>query len=293
MRRKRSSSASDRRASPEAGLDCATAFRKIAQGCVDDISVHHGGACAGGPEEVHQIRVAFTRLRAVVSFFASIAADVKWLRLKKEIAWLDASLGAARDSDVMLEYSHRKRYRAWAKRRIGDDLDQRRIRDQRRLVRCLHAIRFQRLMGELSGWVKYGASCRQRDLAAHGRTEPLNGYCARELDRRCRRLARKGRHLLTMGGTRRHRLRIRAKRLRYVLEALTGSGALCAGGKYRHMRRRAKRLQQVLGDLRDLKRFAELEATGNGKAGKSRPPGYRRQREKLLNAAVEACRGLS
>src|SRR5436309_13160366 len=99
--------------------DCATAFQKIARHCVARVKAHYGGACAGDAEAVHQIRVAFTRFRAAVSFFAPMTADAEWRHLKKEIAWLNASLGAARDSDVMVAYSRRKRYRACVQRRTG------------------------------------------------------------------------------------------------------------------------------------------------------------------------------
>src|SRR4029434_4777431 len=78
--------------------------------CVAAIKAHHSSACAGDTEAVHQIRVAITRLRAAVAFFAPIVVDAEWLRLKKEIAWLNGPLGAARDSDVVVEYARRKRY---------------------------------------------------------------------------------------------------------------------------------------------------------------------------------------
>ena len=127
-----------------ANLDCATAFQKIARDCVTSIKAHHSGARAADAEAVHQIRVAITRLRAAVAFFGPIVVDAEWLRLKKEIAWLNVSLGAARDSDVSMEYARRKRYQAWAEREIGDDLDRRRVQDHRRLLRCLRSSRFQR-----------------------------------------------------------------------------------------------------------------------------------------------------
>src|SRR3954471_8565327 len=82
-------------------LDCAAAFQKIAQDCVAKLRLHHSSACAGDAEAVHQIRVAITRLRAAVSFFGAITVDAEWRRLKKELAWLNGSLGAARDSDVV------------------------------------------------------------------------------------------------------------------------------------------------------------------------------------------------
>jgi CHAD domain-containing protein len=126
--------------------DCAAAFQKIAFDCVARVKASHGGALAGNPEAVHQMRVALTRLRAAVSFFAPMTADAKWRYLKKEIAWLNASLGAARDSDVLVAYARRKRFRAWAQRRTDQGLDKCQARDHRRLVRCLDSQQFQSLM---------------------------------------------------------------------------------------------------------------------------------------------------
>ena len=283
------------KASAAAGLDCATAFQKMTLDCVAAIKAHHSSACAGDAEAVHQIRVAITRLRAAVAFFAPIVVDAEWLRLKKEIAWLNGPLGAARDSDVVMEYARRKRYRAWAQRMIGERLDQRQMQDHRRLVRCLRSVRTQRLRrgtwragsGKDPGW---------RAISGGSDAEALQSYCARELDRWHERLVRKGRHLKTLGASRRHRLRIKAKRFRYMLEALTETVALLGRGEFHHLHRPAKRLQRALGDMRDLERFAGLAGGSpqaeNGKRGKKHPPGYRHRREKLLGDAIAAHRDL-
>ena len=275
-------------------MDCATAFQKVAQGCVAVIKTHYGSACAGDAEAVHQIRVAITRLRAAVSFFAAMTADVEWRRLKKEIAWLNVSLGAARDSDVVVEYARRKRYRIWAQHRTGQDLDARQTRDHRRLVRCLHSHRFQGLIEAISVWIERGPWLRRWERKTRGKTtEPLKAYSERELNRWRRRLIRKGRRLETLDTSRRHRLRIGAKRFRYMLEALTDVVPLRDRGQFRHVHRPAKRLQRALGDLRDLKRLARLGVSAkDGGPGQKPPPAYRRQKKKLLRAAVDAYRDL-
>jgi len=285
---------SRRKAAEAAGLDCAAAFQKMALGCVAAIKSHHASACAGDAEAVHQIRVAITRLRAAVAFFAPIVVDAEWLRLKKEIAWLNGSLGAARDSDVVVEYARRKRYGAWAQRMIGEQLVERQAQDHRRLVRCLRSVRAQRLIAALAGWIRQGPWLARYKRRKHA--EALQPYCARELNRWHERLVRKGRHLKTLGGSRRHRLRIKAKRFRYMLEALTETVTLWGRGKFHHLHRPAKGLQRALGDMRDLERFAGLAGgspqADNGKRGKKHPPGYRQRREKLLGVAIAAHRDL-
>jgi len=285
---------SRRKVAAAAGLDCAAAFQKIALDCVADIKAHHTNACAGDAEAVHQIRVAITRLRAAVAFFAPIVVDAEWLRLKKEIAWLNGSLGVARDSDVAVEYARRKRYYAWAQRMIGAQLGESQMRDHRRLVRCLRSDRTQRLVAALAGWIRQGPWLERYKRSKDA--ESLQAYCARELNRWHERLARKGRHLKTAGASRRHQLRIKAKRFRYMCEALTETVDLWGRSELLHLQRPAKRLQRTLGDLRDLERLAGLARGSpqaeNGNRGKKHPPGYPNRREKLLDAAITAHRDL-
>lgn len=285
---------SSRRKVPAAGLDCATAFQTMTLDCVAAIKAHHSSACAADAEALHQIRVAITRLRAAVAFFAPIVVDAEWLRLKQEIAWLNGSLGPARDTDVVVEYARRKRYRAWAQDMIGEQLDQRQMRDHRRLVRCLRSVRTQRLVAALAGWIRQGPWLARYKRRKHA--EALRAYCTRELNRWHERLVRKGRHLKSLGASRRHRLRIKAKRFRYVLEALTETVALWGRGEFDRLHRPAKRLQRALGDMRDLERFAGLAGgspqADNGKRDRKHPPGYRRRKEKLLDAAIAAHRDL-
>lgn len=283
-----------RKSASPANLDCATAFQKIALDCVTAINTHREAAGAGDAEAVHQVRVAITRLRAAVVFFAPIALDAEWLRLKAEIAWLNGFLGAARDSDVVVSYARRKRYLAWAQRMIGGQLDQGRMQDHGRLLRSMRSTRFQRLIVALARWINRGpwlARWQRKE-----RREPLEAYCKRELNRRRERLIRQGRRLEKLDAARRHRLRIRIKRFRYMLEALTEADAMRGCGEFHRLHRPAKRLQRVLGDLRDLERFAGLAAepppAADHRPNSKPPPGYRRRREALLDAAIEAYRSL-
>ncbi|HMM88773.1 CHAD domain-containing protein [Bradyrhizobium sp.] len=286
------STSARRKAAAATKLDCVTAFQAIALDCVAAIEGHHSSACAGDVEAVHQIRIAITRLRAAVMLFAPIVVDEEWPRLKEEIAWLNGALGAARDSDVALEYARRKEYRAWARCMIGERLEQQQVRNHRRLVRCLRSPRTQRLLAALARWIRQGPwleRCRRSSQMS------LHTYSARELDRWHKRLIRKGRHLKKLAAAPRHRLRIKAKRFRYMLEALKESGALRGQREWQQLHRPAKRLQRTLGDLRDLERFADLADRSLAESGKhaaKHPPGFRQRTEKLLDAASAAHRDL-
>ena len=279
-----------RKAVAIAGRDCATACQRGARDCVTGIKAHHSSACAGDAEAVHRIRIAITRLRAAVSFFAPLVVDAEWLRLKHEIKWLNASLGAARDSDVMTAYASRRRHQAWTGRAIGAELDRRRTQDHRRLVRCLRSARARRLIEMLSVWTEQGRWLARWEAAVRrGDAEALQAYCARELNRWRERLIRKGRQLSSLNAARRHRLRIKTKRFRYMLEALKDIVTMRSCADIRRIHSAAKRLQRTLGDLRDLKRFAGLS---DQKRDRRHPRRYRRQRDKLRSAAVSAWREL-
>jgi CHAD domain-containing protein len=279
-----------RKAAAAVDVDCAAAFQAMALGCVAAIEAHHGSACAGDAEAVHQIRVAITRLRAAVAFFAPMVVDAEWLRLKKEIAWLNRPLGAARDSDVVVEYSRRKRYRAWAQRMIGQQLEERQMLDHRRLVRTLRSGRAQRLVTAIARWTRRGPWLERYRQSEN--KEALRHYCTRKLGRWHGRLVRNGRHLKTLGASPRHRLRIKAKRFRYMLEALKEADAFRGKNEWQRLHRPAKQLQRTLGDLRDLERFADHADRSRSKSARKHPPGYRHRTEKLLDEAIAAHRDL-
>lgn len=144
----------------------------------------------------------------------------------------------------------------------------------------------------MSGWVERGPWLRRWRRNSRGKaTTLLKALSERQLNRWCRQLVRKGRRIESLGAARRHRLRLKAKRLRYMLEALTNAASLFNRNKLRHLHRAAKQLQQTLGDLRDLKRLAQLNVPANGRSRKKLPD-YRRHRKKLRRSAAEALRSI-
>lgn len=286
----RAAAPSNRLKSPPTRTDCASVFQAIGLQSVAAIKAHHPGACAGDVEAVHQIRIAITRLRAAVLFFKPIVVDAQWSRLKQDIAWLNGPLGAARDGDVMLEYARRKQHRAWTGRLIGEGMERLQTRQRRRLVRTLRSARTLRLMAAMAKWLRRGRWLRR--FQQDDTVEDLQGYCVRRLEHWRRRLVRHGRRLHKLGTSALHDVRIKAKRLRYMLEALRETEVISKRSGLKRMHRPAKQLQSALGDLRDLTRFAELARPSSGKRGERYPPGYHRRLNALLAAAIAARRDL-
>jgi len=267
-------------------MDCATAFQAMARDCLARLHAHCPGTIAGDAEALHQMRVAISRLRAAVAFFAPMTSDATWPKLKTELAWLYAMLGDARDADVMAALVQRKRYRKWAAGVATND-DNNHGRLHRRVVAGLRSNRFRRLMEALLRWVERGPWLTRRDGGAQRRRAgSLRSYCQRKLEQWRARLIRKGHRLAAMGGKRRHRLRLKVKRYRYALEALGDICPPAVRAKLRHRHKSAKGLQRALGDLRDLQRLRRVGASSR------KPPCYAKQKKQLLAAARAAWRDL-
>lgn len=267
-------------------MDCATAFQAIARDCLAHLQVERSKTIAGDAEALHQMRVAISRLRAAVVFFAPMTSDATWPKLKTELAWLYALLGAARDADVMAALARSRRYRKWAADIIAHD-DSNQARLYRRVATGLRSKRLQRLMNALSRWVERGPWLTRRDgTALRRRTGAIRPYCQRKLEHWRARLIRKGHRLMAMGGKRRHRFRIKVKRYRYVLEAIGDICPPAARTKLRHLHKPAKGLQRALGDLRDLQRLRRIGIASR------KPPGYAKRKKQLLAAAHAVWRDL-
>src|SRR5271168_1163024 len=84
-------------------MACDTAFRVVARRCLADLTANRAATCRGDPEALHQMRIALARLRTAISFFSPMVADARRARIRGELKWLNADLGAVRDLDVAIE----------------------------------------------------------------------------------------------------------------------------------------------------------------------------------------------
>jgi CHAD domain-containing protein len=147
----------------------------------------------------------------------------------------------------------------------------------------------------LSNWVERGPWLKDSRRNAFGRRD-LTAYSEWKLRHWRRRLGRKGRHFATLDASRRHQLRIRVKRYRYMLEALEHLLPPRQRDKIRLMRKPAKQLQGWLGDLRDLKRFCRAAAASGSVSDSKRfikTASYLKNKRRTLNLAKSAFRELT
>jgi len=225
-------------------MRCETAFRLIVSECLEEVVTNHEATCAGDPAALHHMRVALTRLRAVIAFFSQMVADAEWTHLKSELKWLNGYLGETRDLDVAIEAS-----RGTSGQQL---LKTARIASQRRLRRALRSGRYRQWGAAMSDWIEGGPwSASQERRAARRRAAPASAFHAHRLARWHDKLTRRSRGLQGMGKNKRHRLRLATKRLRYAIEFSQGALPRDDLPKWRTIMRHLRKGQQILGELND------------------------------------------
>jgi CHAD domain-containing protein len=215
-------------------------MRTIAQRCKADLNCHIRSAARGDADSLHSIRIALTRLRTAIRFFAPVVDKRDWEDLQEEARWLSRRAGKARDLDVALARhkgaTHRtlKRWRAQRERRYDG------------LRAALRSARYRHLSQELARKCSSARRGRQSSSA----TRRLEAFSVSRLERWRRKLARDCDKLRRMSEHRRHRLRMRAKRYKYALD---WSQAVLKGGRtaLRKQIEQAQIIQNTLGKLND------------------------------------------
>jgi len=226
-------------------------FAAVLAAGIDHLVANEDAARDGlDPEGVHQLRVAARRLRSALSLFAPVLPSDAVPTLRGELRWLASELGEARNLDVFLAETLEPLLRngsghADLKRLVGEARD---LRDevQERVRRALDSERFPRLVLTLGRWLvargwRDGGSpeaLAHLDAPARDATPALIGRWHRKVARRLQRIA-------TLDVKQRHRLRLRAKKLRYAAEFLQWAHP----GRRDQARRYAKHLARIQDDL--------------------------------------------
>jgi CHAD domain-containing protein len=204
---------------------------------------HEDGTRSGGdPEDLHQMRVAVRRMRAVLAA-AGDAVDRRWAdQLRAELRWLGQVLGPVRDLDVLIE-----RLRGESADFSADERDaveallcglvRKRRTARQRLLRTLRSARYAALVTALEEAVAAGPP------AAADQVVPL------DLVRRPYRKAVRQVRKVDQDGSDEalHALRIRGKRLRYAAELIEPE----QGRPVRKLVKAVTALQDVLGEHQD------------------------------------------
>lgn len=199
--------------------DCGTALRHILTGCVQTLERQRSAAADGNAVAVHQMRIELTRLTSALLFFSPILTDPEWDSIASRVRSLNSRLGRARDQDVILQYSSRRRYRRWARSSLLS-IKRARAKRYRKLGAELCSDDYQRLLRDIDrqtqGLVRPVDDERDTaDLALFAETQLLTWRSEIE---------RLGRHLKKLSERQQHCLRLKCKYYRYVVDLLLDLG---------------------------------------------------------------------
>ena len=205
---------------------------------------------AGSATAVHEMRVAARHLDVLLRLFAGYGP--RWATASRgSLRALIKSLGAVRDGDVQLAYLHVSLATLGdADRAAIEPLRQRlahqRARARARLLRWLDSNRMRT-------WVEHWLAQLRLGTASGARArQTITAKVARDLIRETARKLRKRADALdeTSSAEAFHEVRIRAKRLRYALDAfgsLYGDAARELPGRARQIAARARRIERLRG----------------------------------------------
>jgi triphosphatase len=275
------------------------AFRTIARSCLRQIIVNEPATCRGHAEALHQMRIGLRRLRAAISIFDDVVADKDQERIKAGLKWITQELGPARDLDVFaadvlkpLLAARPDDEKVAATHR---DLEQKRAAAYARAAGSVRSDRFRNAVLNLVEWVEVGSwSMDDDEECKERRTRPVAELARKKLAR-LRKRVKKGADLRHQSVHQRHKLRIRAKRLRYATEFFASTFEGEASAKRRAESLSAlKDLQDALGGLNDIATRHTLIVHGaeHDADGVPQPapqlPASGSQAETLLHKAEEA-----
>ena len=247
------------------GMASGEAFRAIVHNCLRQIIANEPGVCTGDAEALHQMRIGLRRLRAAIIAFAKVSADSKQNRIKMELKAATNRLGPARDIDVFAAdvFKYLSETGAGEKEfaEASRDFTLRREKTYAALANFVRSKRFRKTLLDVAEWVETGRWTR----ASAGAEQPIKKHAADVLAKFRKQIRKKGSDLHELDARARHKLRIRAKKLRYMIEFFVG---VFPGHKNVKRRQAAlnslKTLQDTLGSLNDIAARKALMSNGDG-----------------------------
>ena len=245
------------RLDPSISLDdaFATILRTCLQHLLESLPAAEDGR---DPEGIHQLRVALRRIRSAVDLMRTVVPLGKLEALRSEARWLAQNLSAARDWDIFYTKTLPAVAQACSSIAGFDVLSELSEKRQLEAYRNARTVLADRRCADfvigLGGWIE--ARGWRSDAGAAGLaqlTEPALNFASRMLAAQQAKVLKRGRGFKSLDADQRHRLRLAAKKLRYIADFL-----LPLYGD----RKSARRFSDKLSDLqKDLGSYNDIATT--------------------------------
>ena len=216
-------------------------------------------------------------------------------RVRRELKWVNAHLGAVRDLDVAIERLRSINGQQPQATSNDPSWEAKRAANHRQLARALRSVRYRRLVEGISRWIENGPWSIERGAqAAKRRASAIAVYGADKLARWQKKLLKKSRKLLEMDPKERHRLRLLNKKLSYSIGFFEDLFLDKRFSRQKAALKYLRKAQKSLGQLNDDAQGQSLAASLKRNA--AWPPMQfldRKRERRLIRAAAAAYRKLA
>jgi triphosphatase len=231
------------------------ALQKIGRSCLAQLVGNEPAVLSGYSEGVHQMRVAARRIRSATSSLKEMlpVRDRRWIA--EELGGLAGLLGPARNLDVFANELLPGARAALPDEHGWDDLattlDRLRLEAYDQVREAVLARRYTAMTLRLLRWFE-GCGWRENQTPEESAlgASPIGQVAAQVLNRRLRKVRRRGRRFAKRTPPERHKLRIAVKKLRYTMELF---GSLFDKSELQSFPGTLKRLQNDLGYANDVR----------------------------------------
>jgi triphosphatase len=200
-------------------------------------------------EAIHQMRVGLRRTRAAISLFGDRLPRASTAAITHELKWLTGELAHAREMDVFLNERILPITKTGPSKRgfhaIERKFASKRAKAFKQAAQAVRSPRFRRLLIDLLEWI-------EASQAPADDRKPIGPYAAELLNRHIRKARKQAKRLYELSPRRRHKLRIKVKKIRYALDFFE---RLYAHGERREIERLSSRLKNVQSELGTLNDF--------------------------------------
>jgi triphosphatase len=223
----------------------AESFQIVCSECLHHLISNRSGVRAHIAEALHQARVALRRFDAAIKLFGNIQSEQKAMKVARELKWIGDELSGARELDVFIpdflvpfSTKHPKESGVAEVYRV---CIQQREKAYERANAALASQRFRIFLIDVAEWIE-ADNGQQRVGSRLKREQSAKDLASKALSKIWSKM-KPGRRIDELDLHRLHKLRLRAKRMRYTIEFTRG---------LYNNKSHPKRIERVLNELGKL-----------------------------------------
>jgi triphosphatase len=202
-----------------ADMNCREAFEAICRCCMHDFMVNtHALERSDRVEAVHRGRIAIRRLRAGLQLFRPVASDDAYQGLVDELKWISDLFGYARDLDVFQEETFLPAAEdagLAGGKELAEYTETKRNAAHDAVNAAVKSDRLRVFLVDFFRWMEEG-NWRQGTSAKPQKS--VEDFARAALKKRRKKLVKQAANLADLDPRSRHKIRIKAKKLRYMVE---------------------------------------------------------------------------